>query len=141
MADPTPNLPPTLDGFEDYKPVEFPFTYDGKKYVLKEASGACTNEYRKAQARGAKLTDGKITSDMIGIIESELILLGGSVHSAETGKPVGIDAIRSWPNPLLEQLYKVAKHISFKASSGEGDDPKKSPSGSTDGSGSAVPSG
>jgi hypothetical protein len=102
---------PILD-FSDLEPVEIPFEYQGKKYLLKEASGAAAKKFQNERL-------GRITYGSNGKIEgfkniADLApMLVTMCVTTENGNAVSQSVVEAWPDKLVQRLFTTAKQISF----------------------------
>ncbi len=90
---------------------------DGKRYMLREASGDAVAKFNNARARCIQFKDGAMAS-VSGQGDLEVLLVSYCLfHTDETGAaklntPVDIKLIRSWPNRVVKPLYDAAREIS-----------------------------
>jgi hypothetical protein len=105
--------------FSDLTPIEFPFSYKGKKYVLCEASADAASKYRNALLKNAKPgPDGRLAS-YGEMAEAELVLVAGCLFEAypdkdgaEKRRPVTVQQLREFPNRVTKPLFERAQKIS-----------------------------
>lgn len=97
--------------------VTIPFEYEGKKYVLKEASGDAACRWRNSILKATKMTpDMKVQSIELGqLADVEPQLVSDCVFLVkEDGAhmPVTLKTVRTWPTRLITRLFEKAKEIS-----------------------------
>jgi len=97
--------------FDDITVVEIPVRFQGKRYVLREASEEATIKYRATQFRDAKLVDGKVSANMERMQELGSLLVSMCLFD-EADKPVSLQTIRGWPRRVVEPLHQRALQIS-----------------------------
>lgn len=103
--------------FNDLSVREVPFKYNGKDYVMREASEAASVAYRNATLRAAKMEDGKVRG-MDGLADGEPILVAACVFERyqagnETReRPVLLAEVNRWPARVVKPLYEKIKEIS-----------------------------
>lgn len=101
---------------DDLTPVEIPFSYQNKPYLLCEATEAVAVAYKNKLTRAVKLgPDGKPTS-VEDIASVEPFLVGGCVYTVKSDgtkdKQVGESAVQQWSYRLTSRLYAKAQEIS-----------------------------
>lgn len=100
--------------FDDLTPIEIPFSYRGKDYILREATGDAACQYRNAVATATQLADGKV-SGIKNMADTEPFLvalcvrelLGDGKERVVTGV-----VVRSWPARVQRRLFKKIQEIS-----------------------------
>jgi hypothetical protein len=106
-----PISPLDLSDLSDLEPVELPFRFGGKSYLLREASEAAIIKWRSTLFHDAKFVDGKPTNlEELAPMNSLLVSL--CTFEAETGKPVSVETVRAWSARLVSRLYETARNIS-----------------------------
>ena len=98
-------------GFDSLEPIEVPFKFRGKDYVLREATEATACQYRNAILRVARVEDGKFSAGD-GFADTSAILVAGCLFEANGDKPVDVKTVRSWPARVVKQFFAKAKEIS-----------------------------
>jgi hypothetical protein len=115
----------TLD-LSDLAPIEEQFTnpFDGQEYVLRQASAAVAKRHHNARLKGAFFKDGKVEKSLEGSADVGPLLVSGCVFGRKKDKngecldppvfdrPVSLQTVESWPDPLVERLFARAKEIS-----------------------------
>lgn len=115
----TPNLALDLDS-EGLSPIEIGLTYQGKKYLLKEASEGATCEYQDEMLRITKpdMETGKPTSVEgmnkldAGLVSRCLFEVNSSVEGMSTLVPVTLEQVLSWPHRAVERIRNKIREIS-----------------------------
>lgn len=108
------HFPASLD-YEDLPPVTIPVNYRGKKYILHQADEGMACTFRNAQARAARMTDGKVTGvDGIADVEPLLVSLCLKEVYKDDGstRAVPVSTIKSWDPKVVSDLFDWAKKIS-----------------------------
>lgn len=108
-----------LDDLADLSPQAFPFQFQGKSYVLREASEDAAVRWRNAQLAATKLEDGKV-SGVDGMADTEPLLVSLCVYeqlydaqgSPTDTKPVQKPTIRLWPAKVVKRLFEKIKEVS-----------------------------
>lgn len=100
-------------GFDSLEPIEVPFKFRGKSYVLREASEDVACRYRNAILRVSKVEDGKFTAGD-GFADTSAILVSGCLFEVTDGgeKSVPLPTVRAWPARVVKPLFQKAKEIS-----------------------------
>jgi hypothetical protein len=96
----------------DLTPIQIPFEYEGKPYVLHEASGAVARKFNNERSNRVEYgPEGKVTRtrDMADIVP---MLVAGCVKTAG-GSNVPQTVIESWNDRTVKKLYDKARKISF----------------------------
>lgn len=119
---------PDLD-FDDLKPVEIPVRFQGKRYILREASVTAAVQFRNANVRGTKWEEGKIVGHE-GTTQSEPLLVslclcetdpdpnsgkdGVKIRTDKNGNPVTVPypQIMQWPYAVQKRLFDTVKEVS-----------------------------
>lgn len=105
--------------FDTTKPVEVPVTIEGKRYVLREASGDAGCRYRNYLLDNTEFEEGKpkrtrgmanLEPLLVSLCLFELVI--GPDGDVKGEKPVNIATVRSWPSHIQKTLYTRAKAIS-----------------------------
>lgn len=120
------NTTPDQFNFDTLEPVQIPVRYEGRLYLLCDASGGTVARYRNAMLGSAQMQRNQDQSVKIsgmgGLADAEFTLLAGCLWYAtegEDGKPVKgkqtVDekVLRTWPNRVIEPLATKAKEISL----------------------------
>lgn len=101
--------------FEDLEPRQEEVPIDGKKYLLKEASGDAACKWRNALLKATKLSpDGKVAT-MDGMADTEPLLVSMCLFEmGDNGglKVVSLNKVRNWPHRVQRALFERAKEIS-----------------------------
>lgn len=97
--------------FSSLAPIELPVKYAGRDYVLREASEADAAEWRNANARSARMQDGKVVG-VDGIANSQALLVSRCLRDAATGKNVDVPTIRTWVSRAVKRIFDKAVEIS-----------------------------
>lgn len=104
-------LPNEITVFDDLAPQEFHFEYLGKRYVLHEASGAIAKKFQNERTNRFRFNDkGKIegvrdAADLAPMLVTLCV-------KTDQGSAVSQSIVESWPDRLLQKLFKKAKEIS-----------------------------
>lgn len=111
----------TLD-LHDIDPVEIPFEYGGKSYVLKEASEHAVKTWRNAVMRSrsidySDMDHPKITSTGIQpeLMDTPSLLVSLCLFHRATGeqdRPVPVEEVDQLPGRLVRRLFERAMEIS-----------------------------
>ena len=97
--------------FNDMQTIEIPVKYADKSYILREATGAASAQYRNAMMDCTKLgADGKPTI-IKGLANIEALLVSLCLRDND-GKRVPIDEVNSWPSRVVKVLYEKVQVIS-----------------------------
>ncbi len=100
--------------FDDLTLIEVPVKIQGKKYVLREASGDAACKWRNMLLKSTKLgPDGRPTS-IDGMADSDPYLVSLCLFEVtdKGDKAVPLHTIRAWPNRVQKDLCERAKAIS-----------------------------
>jgi hypothetical protein len=101
--------------FDDLTPIEVPVTLAGKKYRLREASGATAIKWRNAMTKGLKMVDGKL-SGIEGVGDLDLLLLTLCLFEVKDdgtlGAAISNQAAGSIKYSVFKKLVAEAKRIS-----------------------------
>jgi len=98
--------------------IEIPVTGpDGKKYILREASGDSVARYNNARAKCLRFQDGGISSvEGQGYLDLLLLTLtlcrAKEDGSADLSKYISKTTLQGWPNRALKKLAVKAQEIS-----------------------------
>lgn len=111
-----------IDGAFDFgglEPRSVPVKYEGKNYVLREASEDAHVKYRNAVLRASKLNEKGNISSMDGMADSEPILVAACLFEqytdakgAQRERPMLVNQILQWPTRVVKPLYEKAKEMS-----------------------------
>jgi hypothetical protein len=85
--------------FDNIALIEVPVTLGGKKYILREASGAVANQYGNAQTASMVLNEDGKPQKIVGIMDANSLLV--SLCLFECG-PEGTP----FPSPVSQQFVK-----------------------------------
>jgi hypothetical protein len=97
--------------FSTLKPFSKPFKYDGKDYVLHEASGGNIVEYDQAENERRKFgPDGKFLG-VKNFAELKPILVSLCITNKD-GTSVSLETIKAWPHKVVSKLYEAIKTVS-----------------------------
>lgn len=98
---------------DDLTPIEMPFAFEGKAYVLREASEGAHCQYRNHIAKVGKLdpATGRPTS-YEGLFDVAALLVSLCLFEKDGNKPVRLEAVKAWPKRVVERLYDQAKAVS-----------------------------
>lgn len=125
--------------FADIARIEVEVEIQGKPYILREANGDVHCKFRNALSKCARLgPDGNLQgitgdiADLMPMLVSLCLFEANGDGQFTKNVPVGI--VRSWPMHVLKPLFLKAKEIGGFDEADE-DEPKNSPSATTDGSG------
>lgn len=101
--------------FEKLERQEIPFKYDGKNYVLREATGGAGKQFQNARASCIVMgQDGKPAGlRNVGNLEPMLVHLCVFEEKAE-GRFVQVSqaTVEGWPYKVQKELFEKAKEIS-----------------------------
>lgn len=98
--------------FEDLTQVEVPVTLGNVKYILREATGEAAVKYQNAVTKCSRFTDGEFSGIQGDLADTQPLLVSLCLFEAETGKPVSLAKVKSWPYRVQKDLYTRAKLIS-----------------------------
>lgn len=106
--------------FEGMEPIELPVKYNGKSYLLREASADAAKEYNSARLRGMEMTfdeAGNKTAkhfDAAGEVEILLVsrCLWAEGKDGNFTLPVKREDVRLWRSKVVKKLHDEAKRIS-----------------------------
>lgn len=98
-----------LDEKLDWK---YEFIIREKHYIAYVADGEAVEKYKSAQIRGSvfRSKTEEVQVGSIGAVEN--ILVGYSVREKETNHRVGPDVVKSWPGPVVSELYDLIRENS-----------------------------
>jgi hypothetical protein len=106
--------------YDSVEKIEIPVKYDGRRFLLREASGDAARKYNNA--RTAKLTFGKggvvTKAEGMGDLEPLLVslclveLVLNSKTQQEEEKPVPMSEVGKFPYKLQKKLHDTVKEIS-----------------------------
>lgn len=88
----------------DLAPKEVPITFQGKNYILIEASEEAAVKYRNASMKAMRMEDGKLVR-IEGIADVEPLLVSLCLVTAEGRAPISEKVIRGWPARVVKQLF------------------------------------
>lgn len=103
--------------FEDAGPREVPVKYAGKEYVLREATGAAAKEFKAGQldsigydpdTKKPSRFKSSILDAQARLISRCLFHVGGETPNA----PVAVATLLTWPERLVQQVFKRLSKIS-----------------------------
>lgn len=105
--------------FDDITKQEVPVKIQGKKYVLREATGDAVCKWRNSMMKSTRLSnDGKVTS-MDGMADSEPLLVSlclfelyEKVNGSQGERQVDVKTVRSWPARIQKSLFDKLKQMS-----------------------------
>ena len=104
--------------YDDLSPQVFEFSYRGAEYVLREPSESAALAFRQAQLKNAKMVDGKVTTDIERIYDSQSLLVTNCVFvkaktkdGTEVEQPAKIDVIRGFPARVVKDLFDKAREM------------------------------
>jgi hypothetical protein len=104
-----------FDGnFDDLSLTEVPFTYQGAKYILREANAEASRKFRNANMRAIKMRDGKAERiENQADAESQLVAdcLFEKISDSKE-KPVSLPVVLGWPDRVTDWLYRKVREIS-----------------------------
>lgn len=117
------------------------YTLQGVNYVLCEVTGLTGARYRDALMQRSRTSeDGKVTT-MDGVNEMDIVIIAENLYldlqtepdgAPILGEKVAIEAVRQWPNYIVEEMSDKAREMSRGLSS-KGKDSPTSASSQTDG--------
>lgn len=85
----------------------------GKQYVLRQPKGSAVTQWKNAQAKAARMTNGKVTG-VDGIASTEPLLVSlclfelYQVNGETKERPVPINVIANWPSQIQSDLFDDA---------------------------------
>ena len=101
--------------FDSLSLIEVPVTIEGKRYVLREASGDVACKYRNALMTGTQM-EGKRVTKIGSMADAEPLLVAKclfEVGEDELGrKAVNVGTVITWPNRIIKRLFKKVQEIS-----------------------------
>jgi hypothetical protein len=104
--------------FDDLQPIEVPFNYLGKKYVMKEASGDTGCKYRNRLLNSTRMSgEGKPIgftnyADVEPYLVSLCVFERVDSNDKSKDKPVKEAEVRSWQNRVVKELHEKIIKIS-----------------------------
>lgn len=104
-----------LSDLADLKPIEVPFSYGGRSYVLREATEDVVLRYNRARMKDSSYSnddpeDIRIKLSLPALREAQAVLVGGCLYDQE-GRQVG-DIVRGWPSKVIQRLFPICEEIS-----------------------------
>lgn len=108
--------------FSSLEPVVHEFTFDEKKYVLREPSEAAVSKYTLVRHQAKLYEEGKGT-DKVTFSEAQLAMVGMCLFALEADDkpkvdkegrwvPVGKDALAQWPSRTVTAMFTwLLQHI------------------------------
>ena len=106
----------------DESPIEVPVSIQGKKYVLREASGDAARKYHNAVLSSTQLGPEGKPSRIKGMADVEPLLVSNCLFSVDDeGQqvPVLLQTILDWPARVQKGLFERIKDISDLVEEGE----------------------
>lgn len=101
-----------FDFDSDLGKKEIPVRYQGRDYVLREASEGAAIKWRNAQMKAARFNQhGQITGAE-GLADTEPLLVSYCLFETDTGNPVHFNTICGWPAKMVKKLFQKAVEIS-----------------------------
>jgi hypothetical protein len=99
--------------FDNLQPQSLPFTWEGKAYLLKEATEADVVTYEDSRESCFQRDESGNVIRFVGSLAStELLLLGRCVFWADSGQLVGEEIISKWPSRICRPLIQQLKDMS-----------------------------
>jgi hypothetical protein len=99
-------------GLEQLTTIEFPFHFQGKDYLLKEATADAVRKYHNFLVSNAKPNaEGKPTS-LENYADVDTMLVADCVFEKGVAEPVALTLIRSWPDRVVSKLLAKIKQVS-----------------------------
>ena len=98
--------------FSDLQPIEIPFEYNGKKYILREASGAVAKRFNNERTNRVKYGLTGRAESFRDIADLAPLLVSLCV-TTESGQAIPQTVIETWNDKVIQRLFKTAKEISF----------------------------
>jgi len=99
---------------EGLKPIEVPVKFQGKRYLLKEASEGAQLEHRDGTLRAAKpnMETGKPTTmEGVGLVNAKF-LASCLFEVTEGGQvPVTVEVVLAWPTKVVKMLRDKLREI------------------------------
>lgn len=89
---------------------EFAFKLKGVSYVLREPTEDANIRFRAAQFKGAKMVDGRFSTDLERMTESQSLLVSLCVYDS-ADKLVPQSTVRTWPSRVIKDLFNRAKKM------------------------------
>lgn len=122
-------MPNEID-FGDLTPVEVPIKWRGKRYILREPSGAAVKTYQRSGLAGAEMSfndgnDTRILRNFNGVAGNEASLISQCLYTADKDGHVPLDnngdadprhlvaerVIESWPQRVKKQLFEKLEEM------------------------------
>lgn len=101
--------------FDSLELTRVPVKIAGAAYVLQEATAGAARDYRNAQMKTFKISDGKMTG-MEGTADLDLILVSlclfKEMSTPGAYQPVPLVQVQEWPDKVIKALSTKAKEIS-----------------------------
>lgn len=87
-------------------PATMMFQVGGRSYTIKTASANTARQYRKAQTKGMKIINGKVTMEMSDPDESNMLLLQLTITDNEKNARINAGVLAEWDNKVTQELLK-----------------------------------
>lgn len=107
-----------IHNFDDLSPQAFEFHYRGHDYVLKEPSESAALAFRQAQLKNAKMVDGKVTTDIERIYDSQSLLVASCTflktkdkEGKEVEQPAKVEVVRGFSSKVVRDLFDRAREM------------------------------
>lgn len=101
--------------FDSAKPIEQPFKFQGRRFILREATTDEGMQWRNAILRSLKPAgpNGEMVPGE-GMPDTDMLLLSMCVVEVTTGKDraVKMSELRTWPNSVTKPLFLKARTVS-----------------------------
>lgn len=103
--------------YDDLAPQDFHFQYRGNNYVLKEPSEDAVLAFRQWQLRDAKVVDGKMSTNIERVYESQSLLVSKSLFKRVEKNGETVDQlvssadVRAIPARIVKDLFDRAKSM------------------------------
>lgn len=124
---------------EDLDVIAIPFKFQGRRYLLREASEPSAVRYRAAQLRGVAFgDDGRVVPDadkVHNVYEAQAAFVGENVFAVDdagqaASEPLGA-AVQAWPHRHVRRLFRELEGISLLSEKEASEDTAKNSPGAT----------
>lgn len=123
------------NNFESLALTEIPYNIQGEEYVLVEASAKQARDWRANNLQAIQMVESRRgrrretqSSFKSGIADSHILLVSlclKKVNPDGSRSPVSEETVESWPNRIVESLFKKAQEISELAEDEDEDEDER----------------
>lgn len=109
-------MPEPVDQFDfdsrgSLEPATLPVTYNGVKYVIREASEEAVIAYRSTMSRGTTIEEGVVNISE-GVSAADCVLVAYCLYKVDSPAHVDAQLVRAWPHRVVKPLYEWVKKVS-----------------------------